>query len=201
MSFFQFLKSKSFFKQIAFSVIGLLVIVFVIQWWLGITTNHDQKIEVPNLQKLTIAEVEQKLSELNLQFKVIDSASFNPEYPKLSVIEQAPEAGEFVKEKRKIYLTLNPSKYRDVTLPDINGKSRRQVETQLTSLGFNIGQLTYVPDIGKDVVRGFSHRGRELNAGEKLPKHSVIDLVLGDGMGNSNDNLELEETNKRSDEF
>ena len=38
--------------------------------------------------------------------------------------------GSFVKEKRKIYLTLNPSKYRDITIPDLNGQSKRQAITQ-----------------------------------------------------------------------
>ena len=40
--------------------------------------------------------------------EIQDSANFNPKYPKYSVIEQDPPAGENVKENRKIYLTLKP---------------------------------------------------------------------------------------------
>ncbi len=182
MEFLDFLKSKTFLKQILFAIVAIVVFIFFMQWWLGYRTNHNQKIQVPNLHKLSLAEVEQKLNELDLDFKVIDSASFNPEYPKKSVIEQNPEAGDFVKEKRKIYLTLNPSKYRDIEIPDLNGKTKRQAITHLSSIGFKVGNnFVYVPDIGKDVVRGLKHKGKQITLGDKLPKNAVIDLILGDG--------------------
>lgn len=185
MSLLQFLKSKTFFKQVAIAVVGLLVFVFVLQWWLGFTTNHDQKIQVPDLHKMSLADVQSKLGELELEFFVIDSASYNPDYPAKSVIEQNPEAGDFVKEKRKIYLTLNPSKYRDVTIPDLNGRTKRQATTHLRSIGFKVGvNPTFVRDIGKDVVRGLKFKGKRINAGDKLPKNSTIEFVLGDGNGN-----------------
>lgn len=181
MSFFRFLRSKSFFIQIGIALVGLLIVVFVLQFWLGISTNHDQKIEVPDLNRMSLTEVESKLNELNLDFIVIDSASYNPKYPKQSVIEQFPEAGDFVKEKRKIYLTLNPSKYRDITIPDLNGRTKRQAMSQLQSIGFIIGESEYIPDIGKDVVRGLKSNGKKIKPGNKLPKNTVIDLILGDG--------------------
>lgn len=181
MSFFRFIKSKSFFLQVGILITSVLILVFILQWWLGYTTNHDQKIEVPNLNKMSLTDVETKLKELNLDFTVIDSASYNPNYPKRSVIEQTPEAGDFVKEKRKIYLTLNPSKYRDITIPDLNGRTKRQAMTQLQSIGFKIGEFSYIPDIGKDVVRGLIYKGEKLKPGSKLPKNSIIDMILGDG--------------------
>lgn len=183
MSFFRFVKSKSFFIQIGIAGVGLLLFIFLLKWWLGITTNHDQKIRVPDLNRMSLTDVESKLKELDLDFIVIDSASYNPNYPKQSVIEQFPEAGDFVKEKRKIYLTLNPSKYRDITIPDLNGRTKRQAMSQLQSIGFKIGEFTTIRDIGKDVVRGLKFKGRTLKPGEKLPKNSVIDLVVGDGKG------------------
>jgi len=181
MSIFQFIKSKSFFKQLIIAFFLILVLVFGLKWWLGFTTNHDQKIQVPNLEKLPLEEVSNQLKELNLDFIVIDSSRYNPSYPNKSVIEQNPEAGDFVKEKRKIYLTVNPSKYNDVVLPDLNGRTKRQAITHLLSIGFRIGKLSFVRDIGKNVVRGMKHKGNKLKPGSKLPKNSVIDLILGDG--------------------
>lgn len=181
MSFFQFIKSKSFFIQVGIAITGFLLFIFMLQWWLGHSTNHDQKIQVPDLNKMSLSSVETTLKELNLDYIVIDSASYNPSYPKRSVIEQTPEAGDFVKERRKIYLTLNPSKYRDIVIPDLNGRTKRQAITQLQSIGFNIGSFSYVTDIGKDVVRGLKYRGERLKPGTKLPKNSVIDLILGNG--------------------
>ncbi|MEO9569730.1 MAG: PASTA domain-containing protein [Polaribacter sp.] len=185
MSLFKFIKSKSFFLQIIIAIIGLFVFIFALKYWLGFSTNHDQKIQVPNLHKMSLEDVDKKLKELNLDYIVIDSASYNPTYPKKSVIEQTPENGDFVKEKRKIYLTLNPSKYRDVTIPDLNGRTKRQAISQLKSKGLNVGtNYTFVHDIGKDVVRGLRYNGKTLNSGDKLPLNSIVDLVLGDGKGN-----------------
>ena len=182
MSVFQFIKSKSFVKQIAILGVAVFLLYFILKFWLNITTNHDQKIQVPDLHKMTIEEAERRLNELDLDFIVIDSASYNPEYPKKSVIEQSPEAGDYVKEKRKIYLTLNPSKYRDITIPDLNGRTKRQATSELQAIGFIVStKYTYVKDIGKDVVRGLRHRGTIVNANDKLPKNSIIELVLGDG--------------------
>ncbi|WP_370408606.1 PASTA domain-containing protein [Tenacibaculum dicentrarchi] len=182
---FQFVKSKAFFMQIGIAVASLFITVFVLQWWLGFTTNHDQKIQVPNLHKMSLVEVEKKLKELNLDFIIIDSATYNPEYPKKSVIEQNPAVNDFVKEKRKIYLTLNPSKYRDIEVPNLNGRTKRQATTHLQSQGFIVGkEITLVEDIGKDVVRGLKYNGKEITAGVKLPKKTTINLILGDGNGN-----------------
>jgi beta-lactam-binding protein with PASTA domain len=180
MNFFRFLISKSFFIQIGIATISLSLFIIIIKWWLGFTTNHEQKIQVPNLNKMSLTNVETTLKELNLDFLVIDSASYNPKYPKQSVIEQTPESGSFVKEKRKIYLTLNPSKYRDITIPDLNGQSKRQAITQLQSIGFKIGKFLYIRDY-KDVIRGLKSNGKKLKSGSKLEKNAVIDLIMGDG--------------------
>ena len=184
MSLVKFLKSKTFFVQIAIAIVCLFLLVFGLKFWLGVTTNHNQKIQVPNLQKLTLVEVERTLKELDLDYRIIDSASFNPAYPKKSVIEQTPEVGDFVKEKRKIYLTLNPSKYRDVTMPDLNGRTKRQASSELRARGLNVGvNFTFVDDIGKDVVRGLRYQGKIVKEGDKLPLNSIVDLVLGNGKG------------------
>ena len=183
MSLFRFLISKTFFKQIGIALISILVFVTFFKWWLAFTTNHDQKIQVPDLNKMSLLDVESTLKDLDLDFLVIDSASYNPNYPKRSVIEQTPKAGDFVKEKRKIYLTLNPSKYRDVSVPDVHGLSKRQAITELKSIGFKIGEFSYIPDIGKDVVRGLKSDSKKVNPGTKLAKNTIINLILGDGKG------------------
>jgi beta-lactam-binding protein with PASTA domain len=184
MLVFQFLKSKTFFIQIAIAIAALLLFVFGLKFWLGVTTNHDQRIQVPNLQKLSMEEVDKKLTELDLAYKVTDGVNYNPSYPKKSVIEQNPKAGNFVKEKRKIYLTLNPSKYRDVSVPDLNGRTKRQASSQLRAMGLHVGtDFTFVTDIGKDVVRGIRFEGRIINEGDQVPLNSIVNLVLGDGEG------------------
>ena len=184
MSLIQFIKSKTFLKQLLYAVVGIIVFVIVLMKWLNISTNHNQKIEVPSLEKMSLSEVEKTLEELDLKLMVIDSASYNPDYPKKSVIDQDPETGDFVKENRKIYLTLNPSGYRNVKVPNVLGKTKRQVTSQLSAIGFRIdSKYIYVSDIAKDVVRGLIFNGKNLKAGDEIPKNSVITFKLGDGNG------------------
>lgn len=189
MSIIRFLISKTFFKQIAFAVLALVAFIFIVKWWLGSTTNHDQKIAVPDIKGMTLELVEQELSNADLRFFIIDSANYNPDYPRYSVIEQNPAAGKFVKENRQIYLVLNPSGYRKLSIPNVIGKTRRQAEPTLKALGFKIGNITYTDHIGKDEVRKMSHKGKPLSAGDQLQKTSIIDLVLGNGKGDYRDSI------------
>lgn len=184
MSLIQFIKSKTFLKQLLLAIIGMVLFVFGVMKWLDITTNHDQKIEVPSLEKMSLQDVENTLEDLDLNFVIIDSVSYNPNFPPKSVIEQSPEAGNFVKENRKIYLTLNPSGYKNVEIPILYGKTKRQATAQLLAIGFRISSKEIlVSDIAKDVVRGLKFKGKELKEGDKIPKNSMITLMLGDGEG------------------
>ena len=181
MSILKYLKSKEFLRTVILIVAIVIMLIFALVKWLDYHTKHDEKIQVPNLETLSLEETKQKLDEFNLKFVVIDSASFNPKFPPQSVIEQDPRPGDYVKENRKIYLTLNPSNYRMINVPNVIGQTKRQVVIQLKSLGFRIGKERYIPDLGKDVVRGLERNRTKIKAGTKLPKNSVIDLVLGDG--------------------
>ena len=112
---------------------------------------------------------------------VQDSANYNPDYPKFSVIEQAPKAGALVKENRKIYLTLNPSGYRKAGVPNIIRRTFRQAKPTIEALGFEVGNITYVNDIGKDEVIEVRYKGEKIAPGTLLEKTTKIDLVLGNG--------------------
>lgn len=187
MRLFRFIFSKTFLIQLAIAAIVFVILVLVGFQWLDSYTRHDELIEVPDLTRLELDEVEEKLDALNLRYEVIDSANFNPDFEAYSVIEHAPEAGQQVKENRMIYLTLNPSGYAKLEIPDnLIRLTRRQVESTLLSMGFKIGEITYQPDMAKDVVLEMRHQGKSLQAGDKLKKTATIDLVLGDGSLNYN---------------
>jgi len=200
MSFFKFLVSKSFLKQIVLAVVIVIAIVFITKWWLSSTTNHNERIAVPDVKGMTIDLVDQELSNAELRYFIIDSANFNPDYPKYSVIEQEPAAGKFVKENRKIYLVLNPSGFQKMTVPSVIGKTRRQAEPQLQAMGFKIGNVTFIDYIGKDEVRDLRHKGSKIKPGDRLEKTSVIDLVLGNGEGGLGDGSSNSNSDADSDE-
>lgn len=181
MSLLKFIWSKTFLIQLGLSIIAIIVICFLALQWLNSSTNHDQRIEVPDLSKMSLDRVQMVLEEQNLNFEVQDSANYNPKFPRYSVIEQNPPPGNFVKEKRKIYLVLNPSGYSKVKVPNVIHTTKRQAEPILRALEFEIGSITYKPNIAKDMVLDMRYKGKSLKPGTKLMKTSKIDLVLGDG--------------------
>lgn len=183
MQFLKFFISKSFLKNLFFALCFLAIALFGTIKYLDITTNHGQQIPVPDLSAMSVAEASAALKNEGLRIEVVDSASFNPEYPAKSVLEQKPMAGTAVKENRKIYVTLNPSKFQNIKIPPVWGKTKRQALSELQATGFNIGEFSYVRDIGLDVVRGVSHEGKRVKRGDKLPKYATVNLVLGDGKG------------------
>jgi len=180
MTFFKFLFTKEFLKQLLYAGLAIVVLVFLLLWWLGSTTNHNQKIEVPNLAKLSIDKVEDVLDELDLRFEVLDSANFNPDYPRFTIIEQIPKPGKFVKEDRKIYLTINPSGFRKIKVPEVLGITTRQARPTLLAMGFQIGKLSTRPHISDHVLE-MRYKGEKLLPGTEISKTSVIDLIVGDG--------------------
>ena len=133
---------------------------------------------ISNLEYAHLAEI---MSDLKLNFEVIDSTHFNPEIPPFSVLEQQPRAFEQVKRGRKIYLTLNPSTYRKVSIPNVVQVTYRNAVTSLRAVGLEVGKITYRNNIGKDMVLALRFEGDEIEAGEKIPKSSKVDLVLGNG--------------------
>lgn len=181
MRFIKFIFSKVFLKQLALALIALVVLCFIVLKWLKSTTNHGTFETVPDLKGKSISVAKLELEANNLVMKIQDSANYNPNYPKHSVIEQEPLTGTKVKKNRKIYLTLNPSGYRKVEVPNLRERTYRQAEPNLEALGFKVGNITYIDNLGKDIVLELKYKGKVINPGDKLPKTSKIDLVLGNG--------------------
>ena len=181
MSLRKFLTSKVFLIQVGIAIAIIAVLVFGMMKWLSYTTNHGEEITVPDLSKLSVEVAEEKLNALDLEYVLLDTIEFQKGYPKFSVVKQDPIAGSKVKEGRKIYIKVNSDSYRDIVMPNLIEQSLRQAEPTLKALGLELGEKTYKPYLGKDMVLEMRYKGKKLKAGDKIPKASKIDLVLGDG--------------------
>ncbi|MGJ5643439.1 PASTA domain-containing protein [Formosa sp. S-31] len=181
MSLIKFLTSKTFFLNVLLAVVAVFVVSYLMLRWLDATTNHGEFETVPDLTGKSIDMAKMELEHNHLVLQIQDSANFNPDYPKFSVIEQDPKPGFKVKEDRKIYITLNPSGYRKVLVPELEERTFRQAKPTLEALGFAVGKVDYVDNIGKDMVLKMTHEGKEIKPGDMLPKTSKIDLILGNG--------------------
>ena len=119
-----------------------------------------------------------------LATQIVDSI-FELDKPPGTVVDQDPAPDSKVKEDRTIYLTVNASLPPKIKMPDLIDVSYRQAEAILQTFGLKVGTLIYKPDLAKNAVLGQRYKGAEINPGTEIPQGSLIDLVLGDGLGNT----------------
>ncbi|MEN9928956.1 MAG: hypothetical protein RLZZ231_877 [Bacteroidota bacterium] len=181
MSLGKYLSSRVFVAQMVAALVLVAVLAFAFFHWITFITHHGDEITVPNLANLTPEQIEDKLSELDLDYEIIDTVDYNPAFQKLTIVQQEPTAGSKVKGGRTIYIKLNAATFTMVAVPDLIEKTYRQAVPTLKSIGLLEGEITYVPYIGKDMVRKMMMNGKEIKPGTKVLKSSKIDLVLGDG--------------------
>lgn len=152
--------------------------------WLPFTTNHGQSITVPDLKQMTTAELDDFLDDHSLRFEVSDCTYVAGTQP-LSVIAQYPKPGTKVKEGRKIYLTITTQTPPNIPMPKLVDQTLVSARYALTSNGLLLGTLKYVPDLAQNTVLRQLHKGQEILPGTPIAKGSVVDLEVGDGLGNT----------------
>lgn len=180
-NFFNFLRSRTFLIQLGLALLALIILVFLALNWLKSSTNHNEFVAVPDLSKLSVMDMRKVLEEASLRYEVVDSANYDPNYPRFSIIEQTPSAGNKVKENRKIYITVNPSGYKKVTVPKIIQVTQRNASSMLKAVGLDVQRITYIDELGKDMVYYIKYKGKNVSPGDKLPKTSKIELICGNG--------------------
>lgn len=180
-NFWNFLRSKVFLINIGLAFLVIIVLSVLILQWLKKSTNHGEFVLVPDLAKLSVMEMRDVIEDANLRYEVLDSANYDPEYPRFSIIEQDPPAGNKVKENRKIYITVNPSGYKKVTVPNVIQVTQRNAGSMLRAVGLDVERITYIDELGKDMVYYIRYKGKTIKPGDKLPKTSKIELVCGNG--------------------
>jgi len=180
-NFFNFLRSRSFLIQLGLALVVSIVLVLLALRWLNSSTHHGEFVEVPDFAKISVMDMRKAVEDAGLRYEVLDSANYNPDYPRFSIIEQDPKAGSKVKEDRKIYFTVNPSGYKKVTIPNIIQVTQRNASSMLKAVGLDVQRVTYIDELGKDMVYRIKYKGKYINPGDKLPKTSKIELVCGNG--------------------
>lgn len=180
-NFLNFLRSKTFLIQIGLAIVAVVLLSFLTLQWLKSTTNHGEFVEVPDFSKMSVMEMRQAVEKAGLRYQVLDSSDYDPAYPKFSILDQDPPAGNKVKANRKIYFTVNPSGYKKVSVPDIVQVTLRNATSMLRAVGLDVERVTYIDQLGKDMVYNMKFNGKYVKPGDKLPKTSKVELICGNG--------------------
>jgi len=139
-------------------------------------------VVVPDLKGIKEEELQGFLEKHKLRFSVNDSA-YTDTLPPLSVLRQFPVPGVNVKENRIVYVSLNRVSPPTLPMPDLTDGSLVNAKAVLKSNELKLGRTYYEPSPFKNLVREFRYHDRPIAAGTRIPKGSVIDLVVGDGFG------------------
>jgi len=160
--------------------IGLLVALpFITFQLLGWYTNHGEKVEVPDVRNLNAYEAGKKLESSRLQTIIADSV-YRSDLKSGTVLQQMPRGGQMVKSGRLIYLTVSRSTKQPVEIPDFH-RDLRNVETQLTQLGFTLTEPQLVEGEEKDLVVALKQGAMRLNVGEMVVPDRPVTIVVGAG--------------------
>ncbi len=180
---FQFNTLGSLIVNLSIAV-GLLAFLslFYFYIYLPSSTNHGETITVPNLEGMELDKIEDFLSGHDLRFEISDS-SYSEDFPPLTVLQQYPKSGSKVKENRKIYLTINQVTIPTVPMPPLVDRSRINAEVVLKSNELRRGHIILKASPFLDIVMEMRYNGKPIEAGTRVPKGSIIDLVVSDGYG------------------
>lgn len=173
-----FLKSRFLWLNVVIAMVLTVVIAWVSLVWLKSYTHHGEAVEVPDVKGLYVEEAELLLAEQNISYEVIDSVYLRSLAPG-EIAEQTPAPGTSVKKGRKIYLTVNRRSRKMVGVPMLVGESRRKVQTNLKTLGFQADSVRYKPYEYDDEVLGLLYNEQPIDSGASVPDGAMIVLVVG----------------------
>jgi beta-lactam-binding protein with PASTA domain len=167
-------------------VFGILMVIAISYFFIYLPniTNHGETVIVPDLMGKKIEELDDFLAQHKLRYELNDSA-YSDEFPPLTVVRQFPKEGSSVKEDRKIYISINRVSPPTVPIPDLVDRSRINAEVVLKSNELKRGRILFEPSPFLNLVKELRYQGKKIEVGVRVPKGSVIDLVIGDGNGSA----------------
>lgn len=124
---------------IIFGAIGLLMALLANNILLPIYVNWNDEIRVPSLTHTDLKQADKILKDRQLEWVVKDTVYRN-DIPEGFIMDQHPEAGQMVKENRKIQLTISlpPEK---LEMPDLVAITERQATIALEQMGLILREV------------------------------------------------------------
>ncbi|KXH80521.1 PASTA domain-containing protein [Chryseobacterium kwangjuense] len=161
--------------------IGVFVgLVWLTFRWLEYHTNHGQEIPVPNVINKSVYDAVKILEDTGLEYEV-DSAEYNPKYKPFQVLKMHPLSSSRVKPGSLVRIVVNPRTWAPITVPDVINRYSGLAFQRLDQVGLKINDTIYEPSIQKDALLRILYKGNAVNPGARLPRFSVIDVVVGSG--------------------
>ncbi len=124
---------------IIFAAIGILTALLFNNVILPLYVNWNDEIRVPSLTHTDLTQARKILQERKLEWTIKDTI-FRRDIAGGFIMDQYPEAGQMVKENRKIQLTISlpPDK---LEMPDLIAITKRQAMIALDRMGLILAEI------------------------------------------------------------
>lgn len=142
-------------------------------------TRYDTQVRVPPVLNRTFEEAQQTLQSVGLRAERMESR-FNPMMARDVVTEQSPKPNAMVKPGRRIYLKVNTGETPKVTVPRVEGMSRREAENLIYAARLEIEDILAdsIPSPYRNTVTR-----QDPKAGETVEEKTPITLWISTGLG------------------
>ncbi len=123
-------------------IIGMAVIFLIAFLWAFFSYGNfwsTKEIEVPNLIGKQVELAKHILEREDLDVSVSEVAS--TEVPIGQIINQSPAAGNMVKARRTIHLTVSKGSGGILLVPDLKGLTLEEASEKLSAIGLSIGNI------------------------------------------------------------
>ncbi|MGM0441378.1 MAG: PASTA domain-containing protein [Elusimicrobiota bacterium] len=177
---FKLKKSKKYLKY-GLLILSMVVVVGVISVILvnslmNRVIHSRREVIVPDITEMPLKKALSELSEYNLSLMKI-AEKYNSNIPDGSIITQSPPPGFMVKEGKPIEAVISTGG-KTVFVPELEGKSLRQVELLLRQAGLDIGEQTRTYS---NSVREGHIVAQDPRDGEVVQENSYVDIVVSKG--------------------
>jgi len=176
-----FVFSKHFLKHAGLVLLTYLTIVLFLMLYLQFSTNHGEKITVPNFTGMPSANAIAQIEELDLSYEIRDSI-YRPDLPQGTVISQnpLPTSLSLLYTKSGRTISLRVSKNSDLTeMPSLIDKQIKFAEGILTDRGLKYIIKYKATSEANGAVLEQLFRGKKIRGGAKIPVGSRITLIVG----------------------
>ncbi len=180
MTFFEFIRTKLFFKHLLLSFGVTIIALWLFLQVLKVYTRHGQMIQLGDFIQKPLTDIQIFAEDNGLEVIVNDSV-FDPDSPPGTIKVQDPFPNTNVKRGRKIYVTIVSTIPEIVTMPDLVDLSLRQAVETVESSGLKVDHLQFVDGDFHNAVSGQQYNGRTVMPGKKLPRGSKIVIMVQKG--------------------
>ena len=186
----RYLRSRAFLFTVLGIAAAAVLLFLLVDWGLDYYTRHDQRLEVGTYTRMEVDQAARAIASDDFRMEVIDSVFLVDEPPGI-VLRQDPPAGAFVKEGRRIYLTVTKTVPDQVTLPALAGTyefDRYLRKLALLDLTGVVREQRYSSRYQPNTILEVYYDGREISEielrnGFRVPRGSQLSFVVSSSSG------------------